>query len=178
MVKCTNCKANHSAAFRGCPVFIRNKQILGIKSLNRITFAEAAEKYKVLNEQGTTMGTVVKEAQGTLAGASVDLPHQELGITDLPGSGKGLCLSTLGNLPTINHPPGPEIIQMNFGNQPLTTGLISQPTSTPIQPLTSSSTSFNHHPNNKAHCNLFTNEVGSKKSQYNLKLAYCLIFLR
>jgi len=50
-VKCVNCGQAHSAAFRGCPVFIKNKEILELKVTNKLTYSEAVKKYKADKEE-------------------------------------------------------------------------------------------------------------------------------
>src|SRR6218665_1518655 len=43
--KCINCHGEHSAAFKGCPVYVKTQEILKIRTLQKVSYAEAAKKY-------------------------------------------------------------------------------------------------------------------------------------
>src|SRR6267154_3400542 len=47
---CVNCKENHSAAYRGCPEYIKNKDIAKIKTLFKLSYADAAKQLKEKEE--------------------------------------------------------------------------------------------------------------------------------
>jgi len=43
--KCINCHGDHSAAYRGCPEYVKTQEILKIRTVNKVSYAEAAKKY-------------------------------------------------------------------------------------------------------------------------------------
>src|SRR3989441_769910 len=43
-LRCANCQQAHSAAYRWCPMFLKQKDIMEIKVNNKISYAEAAGK--------------------------------------------------------------------------------------------------------------------------------------
>src|SRR6218665_1628440 len=43
--KCINCHGEHSAAYRGCPEYIKTQEILKIRVVQKMSYAEAATKY-------------------------------------------------------------------------------------------------------------------------------------
>ena len=45
-LRCANCQQAHSAAYRGCPMYQKQKDIMEIKVTNKISYAEAAGKLK------------------------------------------------------------------------------------------------------------------------------------
>jgi len=49
-VKCVNCNKNHSAGFRGCEVYLMQKEIIQFKTIHKISFAEAAKSVKNIRE--------------------------------------------------------------------------------------------------------------------------------
>jgi len=168
--RCTNCGSNHSAAFRGCPVFIKNKEIVGIKSLNRISFAQAAKKYKEMNEQESTRVTTIKEVQGDTAGFLVEGSHQEMGSTEIPGTGKNLLFTSSTTSASINHPRVLESLNINPERPIINKCGISQTTSTPIQVPATNNIPFKLHSNPNSHCELFSNDTQNKDTHYNLNL--------
>jgi len=50
-MKCINCKGNHSAAFKGCPVYKKYKQVVEIQTVEKISYAEAFSRYNYINRE-------------------------------------------------------------------------------------------------------------------------------
>lgn len=49
--KCANCNGDHSAAYKGCPIFLNVQQTLEIQAINKITFSEAKMAMKKHTEE-------------------------------------------------------------------------------------------------------------------------------
>jgi len=76
--KCVNCHENHSSAHRGCPEYIKTQQILKIRAVQKVSYAEAAKRH--LNQNKTV--ALDTETQHTpVAGTSND---HEYTVTDTP----------------------------------------------------------------------------------------------
>lgn len=56
-IKCSNCHQNHTSFDRNCPTFTMEKEIIKIKTMDRITYYRAKEKYfrENANTTGATM---------------------------------------------------------------------------------------------------------------------------
>jgi len=48
--KCINCHENHSAAHRGCPEYIKTHEILKIRAIQKVSYAEAAKRFLTQNK--------------------------------------------------------------------------------------------------------------------------------
>jgi hypothetical protein len=48
---CVNCHGRHSAAFRGCPVYLEKRETLKIAAVNNLSYRDAITKYKEIEEQ-------------------------------------------------------------------------------------------------------------------------------
>ena len=60
--KCTNCGGSHSAGFKGCPVFVKAKEIKEFSVKKKITYAEATKQIKLIkNMENQTEQTPVVE---------------------------------------------------------------------------------------------------------------------
>ena len=62
--KCTNCGGSHSAGFKGCPVFVKAKEIKEFSHLKKITYAEATKQINLIKnmENQTNQTSVIKNA--------------------------------------------------------------------------------------------------------------------
>ena len=70
--KCANCNGDHSAAFTGCPAFKEAKEIVTIKTLDKISFADAVKRVK-----GSQTGASAKQSDQskiTLTGPGSKIP--------------------------------------------------------------------------------------------------------
>jgi len=72
-IKCVNCGASHSSAYKLCPVFLKNKEIVEIKTINRVTYADAARMYSEKRPLGD--GTITKDAGQMRAGTRRQSQH-------------------------------------------------------------------------------------------------------
>src|SRR3989442_425229 len=61
--KCVNCKGNHSAAFKGCPIYLKNKEIVEIKVKNKLTFADAVKKFDEVDRGRNQGETGIKKIE-------------------------------------------------------------------------------------------------------------------
>src|SRR2546425_11598699 len=66
-LRCANCQQAHSAAYRGCPMFLKQKDIMEIKVNNKISYAEAAGKLKDREFMLTQESTIPKSMISTEA---------------------------------------------------------------------------------------------------------------
>ena len=46
-IKCSNCGISHPAAFKGCQEFIKSKDILDLRVLHKLNYADALKKYNL-----------------------------------------------------------------------------------------------------------------------------------
>lgn len=74
--KCINCHGNHSSMSKTCPMFIKEKEIVLIKSRENISYIEARKKFYELNpiRKGPSFSEIVKKANCTCPCNCQDTP--------------------------------------------------------------------------------------------------------
>jgi len=117
-VRCANCKMTHSAAFRGCPVFTRNKEILEIKTLNNISFGQSSKQYKE-NALVSAQETVAVPSSATLEAHSSFNPQTFIDST-ITESNQPTGNTLTGNFlrPTfsVRHRPPAKTVSINLND--------------------------------------------------------------
>lgn len=63
---CANCKGAHSAAFTGCPMYIKSQEITKISQTDKISYRDAVMKLKTLPQGGGNTGTNTQTGPPTL----------------------------------------------------------------------------------------------------------------
>src|SRR6267154_334748 len=80
-LRCVNCQQAHSAAYRGCPMFLKQKDILEIKYTNKITYAQAAIQLKDKNAiscQESTVHKTIVNSEAYRDTAILNNPHSSV----------------------------------------------------------------------------------------------------
>ena len=126
---CVNCKSHHSAAFRGCPEYLKSKEITKIKAIYKISYAEAADKLK---EKEKSNIPPHPEFHHTISSASTQDPfdRQDPSITPL--------FTPLFQLNPTSLPNPSEPSLFSHSLHPLTNSnfpYLINPTSTPSHPI-------------------------------------------
>lgn len=64
VIKCVNCNGDHSSLSKNCPVFIKEKEILLIKTEENISFIDARKKFYQINpiQKGPSFSKIIKKA--------------------------------------------------------------------------------------------------------------------
>src|SRR6267154_2784884 len=60
-IKCSNCGLQHSSAFKGCEVYKKNQEIMKVKTLNRMSYAEAASMLSSRKQNEDIDQTITQE---------------------------------------------------------------------------------------------------------------------
>lgn len=95
--KCRNCNEQHPSGFRGCTAYVKAQTITEIKTTNRISYAEAVNKYKQTSQQKATTdsdNTLLKtsstnnqqmqSARPRSTTQSINSPHHQLTNNTIP----------------------------------------------------------------------------------------------
>ena len=86
-VKCINCGSNHSAAFRGCPVFQENKAVIQIKTTNKLSYSDALKRYKEIKScEIQTDSDKTFENEQTVIEVTTEGVFKGKAIANIPGT--------------------------------------------------------------------------------------------
>lgn len=66
-LKCKNCGGAHSAAFRGCPVYVEIQDILKLKTKQHMTYKEAAQQIREEKDEVTAVDAATTKTTSTAA---------------------------------------------------------------------------------------------------------------
>ena len=77
--KCANCNGQHSAAFRGCPIYVEIKQALSIRTTEAISYKEALLKVRANSRtENTTPNSTDANSTAISPQSATDHGHQTL----------------------------------------------------------------------------------------------------
>jgi len=116
---CVNCGSKHSAAFKGCSVFIKNKEIAEFKTKNKLSYSQAVKQLK--DQSGEIQVVQAKDNRVNLdpiQNLPPVLPVEALNLNTLMPSSQPLPelhRSSLQNrfIPLVLHPKFPPVLRSN-----------------------------------------------------------------
>jgi hypothetical protein len=100
-LKCPNCNDNHSAGFRGCPAFIKAKEIASIRATSSMSYSEALKAYsdkQTMNTNFTEVPNLIQIQQQNR------IVSNTVGITNSSTQNRNLSkqLQTSSRVPTFS----------------------------------------------------------------------------
>ena len=102
IVCCANCKGDHPAFFKQCPVFIENREIIKVQDVNKVSYAAATRIVKLRrseanNNSETRNLPVTSRAPGQSAGAGLSVGLNSSQFDFFDGTPPQLSQASLSN---------------------------------------------------------------------------------